>query len=139
LTWAFIALLMSASTMVDAVSIATTVVILVLAPLAIGLLVRARWPEQAQQWAPEANKISTLMLVLVIALMFVTSWRSILSTLGAWVIVGGVIAIAISMVAGYFFGGKNPPSQRTVATVSGMRAVGPAATSAAASAPTATK
>ena len=30
------------------------------------------------------------------------------------------------MVAGYFFGGKNPASRRTVATVSGMRAVGPA-------------
>ncbi len=97
-----------------------------LAPLALGLLIRARWAEQAKEWAPEANKISTLMQLLVIALMVVTSWQSIVSIFGAWVIVGGLIAIAISMVAGYFFGGKNPASRRTVATVSGMRAVGPA-------------
>ena len=120
------ALLMPAGTTVDVLNIAVTLVVLVLAPLALGLLIRARWAEHAQEWAPEANKISTLMLLLVIALMVVTSWQSIVSIFGAWVIVGGLIAIAISMVAGYFFGGKNPASRRTVATVSGMRAVGPA-------------
>jgi predicted Na+-dependent transporter len=120
------ALLMPAGTTVDVLNIAVTLVVLVLAPLALGLLIRARWAEHAREWAPEANKISTLMLLLVIALMFVTSWQSIVSILGAWVIVGGLIAIAISMVAGYFFGGKNPAARRTVATVSGMRAVGPA-------------
>jgi BASS family bile acid:Na+ symporter len=120
------ALLMPAGTTVDVLNIALTLVVLVLAPLALGLLIRARWPERAKEWAPDANKISTLMLLLVISLMFVTSWQSILSILGAWVIIGGVIAIAISMVLGYFFGGKNPPARRSVATISGMRAVGPA-------------
>ena len=120
------ALLMPAGTTVDALNIAMTLVVLVLAPLALGLLIRARWPQQAKEWAPEANKISTLMLLLVISLMIVTSWQSIVSIFGAWVIAGGIIAIAISMVAGYFFGGKDPAARRTVATISGIRAVGPA-------------
>jgi len=120
------ALLMPAGTTVDALSIATTLIGLVLLPLGIGLLIRARWPEQAQEWAPDANKLSSLMMVLLIALMAVTSWQSIVSILGAWVLAGGVIAIAISMVLGYFLGGKEPASRRTVATISGMRAVGPA-------------
>lgn len=30
------------------------------------------------------------------------------------------------MVVGYFFGGKDPAARRTVATISGIRAVGPA-------------
>ena len=120
------ALLMPAGTTVDALNIAVTLVVFVLAPLALGLLIRARWPQQAKEWAPEANKISTLMLLLVISLMIVTSWQSIVSIFGAWVIAGGIIAIAISMVAGYFFGGKDPAARRTVATISGMRAVGPA-------------
>jgi BASS family bile acid:Na+ symporter len=120
------ALLMPAGTTVNVLNIATTLVVLVLAPLAIGLVIRARWPEHAQGWAPDANKLSTIMLLLLIALMVVTSWQSIVSIFGAWVIVGGIIAIIISMVAGYFFAGRDPASRRTVATVSGMRAVGPA-------------
>ena len=86
---------MPAGTTVDALNIAMTLIVLVLAPLALGLLIRARWPEQAKEWAPEANKISTLMLLLVIGLMIVTSWQSIVSIFGAWVIACGVIAIAI--------------------------------------------
>lgn len=120
------ALLMPAGTTVDVLSIATTLVVLVLLPLAIGLLIRARWPEHAKEWAPDANKLSSLMLVLLIALMVVTSWQSILSILGNLVLVGAVIAMLISMFVGYFFGGKELASRRTVATVSGMRAVGPA-------------
>ena len=120
------ALLMPAGTTVDVMSIATTLVVLVLLPLAIGLLIRARWPEHAKEWAPDANKLSSLMLVLLIALMVVTSWQSILAILGNLVLVGAIIAILISMIVGYFFGGKELASRRTVATVSGMRAVGPA-------------
>lgn len=120
------ALLMPAGTTVDVMSIATTLVVLVLLPLAVGLLIRARWPEHAKEWAPDANKLSSLMLVLLIALMVVTSWQSILSILGNLVLVGAVIAILLSMLVGYFFGGKELASRRTVATVSGMRAVGPA-------------
>lgn len=119
-------LLMPPGTAVDALNIAQTLVLLILAPLVTGLLIRARWPEHAMRWAPPANRLSTLLLLLVVGLTVVASWRGIQALVGAWVIAGGVIGVLLSMIVGYSLGGRRLATRRTVATVSGMRAIGPA-------------
>lgn len=119
------ALLMPAGTTINAVSIALTLSVLVLVPLAAGLFIRARWSQHAVGWAPSAAKLSNLALLLVIAVTLVMSWQSVLSVFGAWVIVGSLIAIAAQMVLGYLIG-TDRPSRRALSIVTGVRATGPA-------------
>jgi len=119
------AILMPAGTTVNALNIAGTLVVLVLLPLAAGLYIRARWSTRAQKWAPLASKLSSIALVLLVVLMLATSWQSIVSVFGSWVITGSLIALAVSMLAGYFIA-MGAPSRRASSLVSGMRAVGPA-------------
>jgi bile acid:Na+ symporter, BASS family len=119
------ALLMPTGTSVNAVMIALTLAILVLVPLSAGLVIRARWTEHAVEWAPSAAKVSNLALLLLIAVTLVSSWESIVSVFGAWVIVGSLIAIALQMVLGYLIG-FDPPSRRSLSIVTGVRATGPA-------------
>jgi bile acid:Na+ symporter, BASS family len=119
------ALLMPAGTTINAVSIALTLAILVLVPLGAGLVIRARWSEQAAEWAPGAAKVSNLALLLLIVVTLVTSWQSIASVFGAWVILGSLIAIATQMGLGYL-AGRDKPGRRALSILTGVRATGPA-------------
>ena len=119
------ALLVPAGTTINVVSIAVTLAVLVLVPLTAGLFIRARWSEHAIRWAPGAEKVSNLALLLVIAVTLAMSWESVLSVFGAWVIMGSLIAITAQMVLGYLIG-TDRPSRRALSIVTGVRATGPA-------------
>jgi BASS family bile acid:Na+ symporter len=119
------ALLMPAGTTINAVQIALTLAVLVLVPLTAGFFIRGRWSEHAHTWAPGAAKVSNLALVLLIVVTLFTSWESVASVFGAWVIAGSLIAICVQMIAGYLIG-TDKPSRRALSLVTGVRATGPA-------------
>ena len=119
------ALLMPAGTTINGVQVALTLGVLVLVPLLAGLFIRARWSDRAHEWAPGAAKVSNLALVLLIVVTLFTSWESVASVFGAWVIVGALAAMLVQMIAGYLIG-TDKPSRRALSLVTGVRATGPA-------------
>lgn len=93
---------------VDPWAIAQSLVVLMLVPLAIGLLIRANVPDAAAQYGPIFTKASGLAIVILMVAGLALSARNILGLLGT----GGIIALLLfvfgSLVIGVVLGGRDP-------------------------------
>lgn len=97
---------------VDAARIAKTLVIMMLIPLVVGLIVRARFGELAGRLQPWLVKLSNLALVLLTLLLVVLNFGNILSMIGLEG-AGIILFLVGSLVAGLLFGGR-PAAVRNV-------------------------
>ncbi len=92
-------------TTVSAGSIATSLVVLLLIPLAIGLLIK-RWNgEIADTLQPAFNRISTIFLIALIVLYLGVDYQTILSTFGTGAFGVAIVFILITFGIGYVLGG----------------------------------
>ena len=62
---------------VDALAIAQSLVLFMLVPLGLGLFVRARYPELAEDWVGRAGHASTMGLLLGIGSALLLTWREV--------------------------------------------------------------
>jgi len=92
-------------TTVDAGLIAASLVVLLLIPLAIGLLIKKWNDEIADALQPTFNRISTVFLVVLIVLYLGLGYQTILSTFGSGAIGVAIVFILISLGIGYVLGG----------------------------------
>jgi BASS family bile acid:Na+ symporter len=108
---------------VDSGSIAGNLAGQMLAPLAIGILVRERWDEEAAAYRPTVATISNVALVVLLLTSVGTNLPGLLGLLGA----GGIIATALLIVtataAGYFIGIPAGVERRVLALGAGQRNV----------------
>ena len=101
---------------VNPLDIARSLVVLMLIPLGIGLLARARYPIWAGRLRPWFTRISSAaFLVLFVSMLFV-HWRKILSAFGSSAIVAALIFVAASLAIGYLLAGR-AAGARTVMTL----------------------
>jgi BASS family bile acid:Na+ symporter len=91
---------------VDPLKIARSLVLLMLIPLAVGLLVKARYGGIAGRLAPLLNKLSSLSLALMIVLMVITNMRSIVDLFGSRGVLASVIFLIAGIGIGWFLGGS---------------------------------
>jgi predicted Na+-dependent transporter len=88
--------------------IAQSLIVLMLIPLAIGLLVKSHSPESAAQWQPVMNKISSLAILILLVVGLGLNAKNILSLIGT----GGLLALLLliigSLIIGFLLGGSNP-------------------------------
>jgi BASS family bile acid:Na+ symporter len=102
-------------------SIVGDLLLLVLAPLVVGQVLRARYSEHADRWKAELEKVSNLALVVALAVGMAVNWSRLVSSLGSWVIVSScVLAIAFT-AAGWVVGLGDRRSAVTISMVSSMR------------------
>src|ERR1700758_577233 len=90
---------------VDPMKIARSLVLLMLIPLAIGLAVKAQFNRAAAKMQPLLNRLSTLSLTLLIALLLITNVRNVLDLFGTRGIVASILFLAIGSGAGWILGG----------------------------------
>lgn len=87
--------------------IAQSLIVLMLVPLAIGLLIKSHSPESAAQWQPVMNKISSLAILLLLVVGLGLNASNILSLIST----GGLLALLIfiigSLIIGMLLGGGN--------------------------------
>lgn len=102
---------------VDAGQIASSLVVLMLIPLGVGLLIRARYPGLADDWVGTAAQISNVALLLAIGAALLVSWRDIVGSIGSWIFVGTAIVLAIGLAAGYLAGLGRSAGDRSVAAM----------------------
>jgi len=98
-----------------------SLLLLVLIPLIVGLVVKARYPDLAAEWTGGLVKIANLALVIAIAAGISVNWQTIVDLLGSWVLVTSLLIIVIALALGLLFGGKNGQTRTTTGLVSGMR------------------
>jgi BASS family bile acid:Na+ symporter len=90
---------------VDPSKIARSLVLLMLLPLVAGLAVKARYEVVAARVAPLLNRVSTLSLVLLIALLLATNIQNITDLFGTRGVSASILFLVVSFGAGWFLGG----------------------------------
>jgi predicted Na+-dependent transporter len=95
---------------VDAWQIASSLVLFMLVPLAVALVIRARYPDLAAGWVGPAGQISTTALVIGISAGIFVSWREIIGAVGSWIFVGTAILLVAALATGYLAGYGRPGS-----------------------------
>jgi BASS family bile acid:Na+ symporter len=106
---------------ISAWDIVKDLLLLVLAPLVVGLILRVRYPDNATDWQPGIVKASNLALVIAIAAGIAANWHTIVTMFGSWVIVTAVIIVVVALALGALLGGRDPETRATTTLVSGMR------------------
>jgi BASS family bile acid:Na+ symporter len=88
--------------------IAQSLIVLMLIPLAIGLLIKSHSPESAAQWQPVMNKISGLTIMIMLVVGLGLNAKNILSLIGTGGILALLIFIAGCLLIGLLLGGRKP-------------------------------
>jgi BASS family bile acid:Na+ symporter len=106
---------------VDAVSIALTLVLQILVPLALGLLIKARWDEAAQNLLHPVSQIANMSMALLLVLMLGLNISKVLGLIGSGTIVAVLVVLVVAMVGGYLLGGPSTDTRRVVALGTAQR------------------
>src|SRR5262245_47481282 len=91
---------------VDPMKIARSLVLLMLVPLAIGLLVKARLSGVAST-QPLLNKLSTLSLAVLIVLLLITNAQNVVNLFGTRGILASILFIVVGSGVGWMLGGPD--------------------------------
>jgi BASS family bile acid:Na+ symporter len=113
---------------VDAMSIAVTLTVQILVPLAIGLFVKARYDETAVWLQPHMSQISNISLALLLALMLGLNIGKVLSLFGSGAILAVLLMLTVGVVGGYLLGGPGTDTKRVLALGTGQRSMAAAFT-----------
>jgi BASS family bile acid:Na+ symporter len=118
----WVGLLMPSGVEVPLGELVATLAVLVLLPLAVGMLVRARSPGSARRWAPRAIIVSNISLVVVIALVVGLNISTLADAFAAGIVPVIVVTVVFALVLGWLAGGPGRPTRAAVALVTGVRA-----------------
>ena len=97
--------LLLAGVSVNPAQIARSLIVLMLVPLALALAVNAKLPSAAAAVKPWCDRLSSLGLVAVVALLVVVNFHNVLSVFGTRAILAGLLFIAIGYALGWTLGG----------------------------------
>jgi predicted Na+-dependent transporter len=106
---------------ISASSILGDLLLFVLAPLAIGLVIRARYADHAKTWPAELGRISNLALGLALVAGISVNWHAIVSLLGSWVLLASVLIAIVGVGLGALVGRSDTETRTTTGLVSGLR------------------
>jgi ACR3 family arsenite transporter len=110
---------------ISAWDIVKSLLLLVLLPLVVGLLARARYADHAKAWQAELVKAANLALVVALATGIAGNWSTIVSMFGSWVIVTAIVivivAVVLGLLLGLLLGGRSTEVRTTTSMVSVFR------------------
>jgi BASS family bile acid:Na+ symporter len=106
---------------VDAGAIAVQLFLEILAPLALGLLIKARWTDAAEALQHPMSQISNLSLALLLVLMLGLNLDDVLGLFGSGAILATLLLLVIAVAAGYLLGGPGQETRRVLALGTGQR------------------
>ena len=102
-------------------NIARSLLLLMLLPLVIGLVLKARYGDLAERVKPVLDWISNVSLILLIALITAANIDKVLQVFGTRGILAGLLFIALGLGTGWLLGGPNADTKRVMALGTGQR------------------
>jgi predicted Na+-dependent transporter len=88
--------------------IASSLIVMMLIPLSLGLLIKSHSPDAAEHWQPVMSKLSSLAILILLVVGLGLNVSKILSLIGS----GGILALLLfivgSLVIGFVLGGRDP-------------------------------
>lgn len=106
---------------VDPLKIGRSLVFLMMLPLAIGLLVKARLSGLAAKVQPALSRLSILSLALLIALLLITNAQNVLSLYGTRGVLASILFIAAGSGIGWVLGGPQSDTRGVMALGTAQR------------------
>jgi len=88
--------------------IAKSLIVLMLVPLAIGLLLRSHSPESADHWKDLLNKVSGISLLVMMVGALGLNISNIIGFIGSWGLVAMALFLVGSLLIGLLLGGREP-------------------------------
>lgn len=88
--------------------IAKSLIVLMLIPLAIGLLLRSHSAEVADHWGPLMNKVSSISVLILLVVALGLNVSNILNLIGSNGLLALLLFIAASLIIGLLLGGRDP-------------------------------
>jgi BASS family bile acid:Na+ symporter len=105
---------------VDAVAIAMPLILQILLPLALGLLMNARYDEEAEMTRPMMGEIANISLAMMLVLNL-GNLGNVFRLLGTGAILASLLVIVIGVATGYLLGGPEGKTRRSLAVGTGQR------------------
>jgi len=102
-------------------NIARSLLLLMLLPLVIGLVLKARYGDLAERVKPVLDWISNVSLILLIALITAANIDKVLQVFGTRGILAGVLFIALGLGTGWLLGEPSADTKRVMALGTGQR------------------
>jgi predicted Na+-dependent transporter len=106
---------------VDAGAIAVQLFLQILVPLALGLLIKARWKDAAEALQHPMSQISNLSLALLLVLMLGLNLDDVLGLFGSGAILATLVLLVIAVAGGYLLGGPGQETRRVLSLGTGQR------------------
>ncbi len=106
---------------VDPWNIARSLVLLMLLPLAAGLVLKALYEEMASRVKPMLDWISNISLILLVLLITVANIDKVLQVFGTRGIFAGLLYIALGFGVGWLLGGSDSDTRRVMALGTSQR------------------
>jgi BASS family bile acid:Na+ symporter len=106
---------------VNPVKIARSLIVLMLIPLAVGLLVRARRPGAAGRIRPTVGWISNISMILVVVLTLAGHLKSVLSVFGTFGVLAAVVYTVVCVSIGWLLGGPAKSTRGVLALGTAQR------------------
>jgi BASS family bile acid:Na+ symporter len=100
---------------VDAGEIASSLFFQMIVPLVIGLVVRARWEEAADEARKPLAQISNVSLVLLLVLMLGLNIQNVIDLIGSGALLATLILTLVAVAAGYLLGGPGAETRGVTA------------------------
>ena len=107
---------------VDPWTIVKDLLLLVLVPLVVGQVLRARHAEHAEGWQAGLEKISNVALLIAIVVGLAVNWKLLVHSIGSWVLVASAVIVIACMALGWLAGrAGDSESAITISMIAGMR------------------
>lgn len=108
---------------VNPLDIASSLVVLMLVPLGVGLVIRARYGGLADSLQPVMTSASNLSLVTLMVLMLVLNFQSLVGVIGTGALLALLAFIVATFAIGYLFGGPEGRTRPVLALGTAQRNV----------------
>jgi BASS family bile acid:Na+ symporter len=92
---------------VDSAQIAKSLIFLMLLPLGVGLVIRARYKELATTLQPIATQVSTYSVAFLMVALLVVNFQQIIDTIGTGGILAALVLLVVAFACGFLTGGSS--------------------------------
>jgi len=106
---------------VAAGDIASSLVLYMLVPLALGLLLRARYPALAESLGGALKRASSAGLVVGIVAGLLVTWREVLGSVGSWIFAGTALVLVAGFAVGWLVGAGRPADRTLLGLATAQR------------------
>ena len=103
--------------------IAKSLIVLMLIPLAIGLLLRSHSADVAAHWGPLMNKVSSISVLVLLVVALGLNVSNILNLIGSNGLLAMLLFIVASLIIGLLLGGRDPGTRSALGLGTAQRNV----------------